>query len=69
MLQEVAPDIPIVDQDVIARIVVEVGQPAYQSIVKYFGPEVLLPDKTLNRKHLGSVRVSRFDFEASFASE
>jgi dephospho-CoA kinase len=43
----------IIDADLIAREVVEPGKPAYNDIVKEFGPAVLLPDGTLDRKALG----------------
>lgn len=44
---------PIVDADVLARRVVEPGQPAYEDIVREFGPEVLAADGTIDRKKLG----------------
>jgi len=47
--------IPVLDADVIAREVVEPGQPALMDIVAEFGEEMLQPDGTLNRKALGSV--------------
>ncbi|KAF9006756.1 CoaE-domain-containing protein [Cyathus striatus] len=47
--------IPIVDADIIAREVVQPGTPALADIVKVFGPEVLLPDGSLDRKKLGSI--------------
>lgn len=43
----------IIDLDVLAREAVEPGQPAWQRIKEYFGPEVLLPDGCLNRPELG----------------
>lgn len=48
-------DIPIVDGDLIARAIVEPGQPALQEIVQTFGSEMLFADGTLNRKKLGRV--------------
>ncbi|MDQ1402933.1 MAG: dephospho-CoA kinase, partial [Actinomycetota bacterium] len=39
----------IVDADVIARQVVEPGQPALAAIVERFGPEVLTDDGNLDR--------------------
>lgn len=45
----------VVDADVWARQVVEPGQPALLEIADVFGPEVLLPDGTLNRPALGGV--------------
>ncbi len=44
----------IVDADVVARDVVEPGQPAYRDIVEYFGPSILLADGKLDRKKLGA---------------
>ncbi|WP_373892598.1 dephospho-CoA kinase [Weissella confusa] len=47
--------IPVLDADVVAREVVEPGQPALADIVAEFGDEMLLPDGSLNRKALGAV--------------
>ena len=44
---------PIVDADVLARQVVEPGQPAYQDLVREFGTGILAADGTLDRKKLG----------------
>ncbi len=46
---------PVVDADRIARQVVAPGQPALAEIVDAFGPEVLLPDGTLDRKRVGAI--------------
>jgi dephospho-CoA kinase len=48
-------NIPIVDADVIAKEVVEIGQPAYKKIVEYFGNEILLSSGEINRPFLGSI--------------
>jgi dephospho-CoA kinase len=40
----------IIDADILAREVVEPGQPAYEQIVAHFGREVLQADGTLDRK-------------------
>jgi dephospho-CoA kinase len=45
---------PVVDADVLARRVVEPGQPAYEDIVHEFGKDVLLADGTIDRKQLGA---------------
>jgi dephospho-CoA kinase len=45
----------VIDADVLAREVVEPGQPALATIVREFGPEVLQPDGTLDRKRLGAI--------------
>lgn len=47
--------IPVVDADIVAREVVEVGQPAYHKIIQSFGEEILQEDNTINRKKLGSI--------------
>ncbi len=45
-------DVPIIDSDLIAREVVEPGEPGLDAIIQLFGSEVLHPDGTLNREHL-----------------
>lgn len=59
---------PLVDADLLAREVVEPGQPAWQEIRQRFGPAVLNADETLNRKALGELVFSdaqaRRDLEA-----
>ncbi|WP_078379446.1 dephospho-CoA kinase [Sutcliffiella halmapala] len=47
--------IPIVDADIVAREVVEVGTVTYQEIVTKFGHTILNEDKTLDRTKLGKV--------------
>lgn len=47
--------IPVIDADKIAREVVEPNKKAYEQIVAHFGEDILLPDRTLNRKKLGSI--------------
>ncbi|MCA6065505.1 dephospho-CoA kinase [Thalassolituus marinus] len=42
----------VVDADVVAREVVEPGQPAWQAIKEHFGADALLDDQTLNRAWL-----------------
>ncbi|WP_435955223.1 dephospho-CoA kinase [Dryocola sp. BD626] len=44
--------IAVIDADVIARQVVEPGQPALNAISEHFGKEILLPDGSLNRRIL-----------------
>ncbi|ART77565.1 dephospho-CoA kinase [Sutcliffiella horikoshii] len=48
-------NIPIVDADIVAREVVEIGTDTYKELVKEFGTEILNDDKTLNRPKLGSI--------------
>ncbi|MCF6459651.1 dephospho-CoA kinase [Clostridium sp. Cult3] len=45
----------VIDADKIARQVVEVGSPAYEEIVTYFGESILNEDKTIDRKKLGDL--------------
>jgi dephospho-CoA kinase len=45
----------IIDADQIARDVVEPGTPGLAAIVSEFGPDVLLPDGSLNRPRLGEI--------------
>src|SRR5512145_756578 len=42
----------LIDTDVIAREVVEPGQPALQAVVQAFGPGVMGPDGRLDRPRL-----------------
>ena len=47
---------PLIDCDVLARKVVEVGFPAYNQIVEIFGKKILDPNtKEINRKALGEL--------------
>ena len=45
----------LIDADVLAREVVEPGEPALQQIVAEFGADVLGPDGRLDRKKLGAI--------------
>jgi len=45
----------LIDADVLAREVVEPGQPAHRAIVEEFGLGVLQPDGALDRKKLGAI--------------
>ena len=45
----------IIDADLLAREVVEPGQPALATIAAEFGPDVLGPDGRLDRKRLGAI--------------
>jgi dephospho-CoA kinase len=47
--------VPVIDTDVIARQVVEPGQPALAEVVAAFGPGVLGPDGRLDRRRLREV--------------
>ena len=46
---------PIVDFDLIARQVVEPDEPAWKKVVAYFGEQVLLPDRTIDRQKLSKI--------------
>ncbi|MBI5966550.1 MAG: dephospho-CoA kinase [Deltaproteobacteria bacterium] len=46
---------PIIDFDVLSRVVVEPGKPVWKEIVAYFGEQVLLDGKTLDRKKLAQI--------------
>lgn len=46
---------PVVDADVIARLVVEPDRPAWHDLVAFFGEEILLLDRTVNRPRLGEI--------------
>jgi dephospho-CoA kinase len=48
-----ANGVPIVDADIVARQVVELGKPGLQEITKCFGEDYLNEDGTLNRAKLG----------------
>lgn len=45
----------LIDADKLAREVVRAGTPAWQEIVDWLGPDILLPDSSLNRKRLGEL--------------
>jgi dephospho-CoA kinase len=53
MFQELGA--PVVDADLVARAVVEPGQPALADIVRTFGDGVLAADGRLDRKKLGAL--------------
>ena len=53
MLEELGA--PIIDFDALSRMVVEPGKPAWDDIVAYFGEQVLLEDKTLDRKKISEI--------------
>jgi len=53
MLEELGA--PIIDFDVLSRVVVEPGKSAWKEIVAYFGEQVLQEDKTLDRKKLSEI--------------
>lgn len=50
-----ARGIPIIDTDIIARQIVEPGQPGLAAVVAAFGNEILRPDGSLDRTRLRSM--------------
>jgi len=44
-----------IDADLLARLVVEPGRPAWEEIVKRFGKEILNPDQSINREKLAGI--------------
>ncbi|MGG4488760.1 dephospho-CoA kinase [Metabacillus idriensis] len=48
-------NIPVIDADVIAKQVVEAGEPAYHLVVETFGPVILKDDGSIDREKLGSI--------------
>ena len=50
-----ARGVPVIDTDVIAREVVEPGQPALAEVVAAFGPDVLGTDGRLDRRRLREI--------------
>jgi len=46
---------PLIDYDVISRQVVEPGKPAWKEIVDYFGSQILLDDRNIDRKKLAKI--------------
>jgi len=45
----------VIDADYLARMVTQPEKPAWQEIVDYFGQEILLPDRTLDRRKLAGI--------------
>lgn len=45
-------DVPVIDSDVIAREVVEPGEPGLEEIIRHFGKKVLHADGSLDRQQL-----------------
>jgi dephospho-CoA kinase len=46
---------PIVDADKVAHTTYAPGAPAYDAVVAAFGPEVVAPDRTIDRRKLGAL--------------
>lgn len=45
----------VIDADKIVHDLLEPGQQAWEEVVKYFGPEIVFPDKTIDRRKLGEI--------------
>ncbi|MGE5751188.1 MAG: dephospho-CoA kinase, partial [Nitrospirota bacterium] len=45
----------VIDADKIVHELLEPGQQAWEEVVKYFGPEIVFPDKTIDRRRLGEI--------------
>ncbi|MGN0696160.1 MAG: dephospho-CoA kinase [Oscillospiraceae bacterium] len=45
----------VINADMLARQVMEKGQPCLEETVRHFGGEILLPDGSLDRKRLGKI--------------
>lgn len=45
----------IIDADKIVHELLETGQQAWKEVVEYFGPEIVFPDGTINRRKLGEI--------------
>lgn len=50
-----ARGVPVVDADALSRAAVEPGRPALAEIARAFGPGVLAPDGSLDRRTLGAI--------------
>jgi len=53
MLEELGA--PIIDFDILSRVVVEPDKPAWKDIVAFFGEQILKEDRTLDRKKLSEI--------------
>ena len=48
-------EIPIIDSDLIAHRIMEIGQNGYKAVVDYFGNDILHDDQTIDRRKLGAI--------------
>ncbi len=48
-------NLPVLDADIYAREAVKVGSPILGEIVQRYGADILLPDRTLDRRKLGNI--------------
>jgi len=49
------PGVVVIDADVVAREVLEPGEPAYHEVIERFGPDLIRADGSLDRAGLGRV--------------
>ena len=47
--------ISIIDSDLIAHRIMEIGQNGYKAVVDYFGNDILHDDQTIDRRKLGAI--------------
>ena len=45
----------VIDADKIVHELLEPGQQAWEEVVEYFGPGIVFPDKTIDRRKLGEI--------------
>jgi dephospho-CoA kinase len=45
----------VIDADKIVHELLEPGQEAWEEVVEYFGPGIVFPDKTIDRRKLGDI--------------
>ncbi len=45
----------IIDADKIVHALLEPGQQAWEEVIEYFGPGIMFPDKTIDRRRLGEI--------------
>jgi dephospho-CoA kinase len=45
----------VIDADKIVHDLLEPGQQAWEEVIEYFGPGILFPDKTIDRRKLGEI--------------
>lgn len=48
-------NIPVIDTDIIARQIVELGKPAYNEVIKVFGEKILNTDDNIDRQALRNI--------------
>jgi dephospho-CoA kinase len=45
-------DVPVIDTDLISRVLLEPDRPGYREVVRHFGAEILQPDQKIDRRKL-----------------